>query len=1625
MPFELNAPLGLWLGALVGPLLLLYVLRSRRRRVVVSSVALWRAATRDLEARRPLRRLVAQVPLALEIACLLLLALALADPRARQAGTPGETVALVVDVSASMGARGADGGTRLARAIDEARGVVDGLLPGSSAWVIAAGQTPRVASAIETDRGRLRAALDMLEVRHEGGDLDAALALALDRLTARGGPGRVLLLSDGGSPLAPRESRIPVTLRSVGEPIDNVGIVRSDVRAAAAGALRLEVFLAIQSAATRTAERFVTLRRKGSPDLLASRRLQIAPGATEIVTLTYDSLPGDAGTGLLVELSPPDALDADDRAHLVVPTGRALPVRLEGPGDPTWVARALTADPDVVIASGGEAPPGALRVLLGTCDEEDRPGDVLVIHPPPGPCLGFEVRPESAAATVTSWDRHDPRLRFVDLEGASFPGPRPLAGGARGAGLVRGGSLDLIGRADEDRGHRTVVSFDLARSRWPLSADFVVFVRNVADLARQTRSQLLGLSTRSGEPLRLPVPRSARAIVLEDPEGRPTPLEAHDGLALAPAPGQTGFHFLHWQGPAAGSKLLGVNLSSPSESDTRGRHEADSAEPVAGRLAPEPAQPARVTRLGWGLALVAGLLALLDAAWVARGRPRPSLRTIVRRPVWVAFLSLAALVSLFGLAAWLGLCGSDGLLRFARPALTLLAVPALGLAAVLVGRAAARWSRARRVLTEVTVGTAVLGAVFAAADPEIGLSLERVAVVVAVDRSRSMDLVPGVASRLRAELQVAELGMREHDAIARVGFGAEARLEDPLRPRSRLPSPQRVETGRDATDLEAALRRALAEIPSDAAGRVALLSDGVATRGDALAAAVVARVAGVPIDVVPLDQAPASNLRVNDVRAPSTVALDAPVEIRVVTEAPRAMEVEVRLYRNGELVRSGTTPVAAGEDVLWLRDRASEPGLARYEVRVTALEPDLDSIADDNRGTTFVRVHGAERALVIAPPGAPPPITGVLRHIGMHAEVASPDAVPADAAGFAAYDLVVLADVPAAQVAPAQLDALATYVEHGGGGLLLLGGPSAFGPGGYARTSIERVSPVSFDLKQDRRRGTLAEVIAIDYSGSMSASAGAHTKLELANEGAVRSAALLGSGDRVGVMHVDTAVRWTVAMGEPSRPALEKQIRAVGPGGGGIYVDLALREAYRALDGERTSLRHVLLFSDGADAEERSEAPHLVAAAARRGVTTSVVALGRGDDVPALEQLSRLGNGRFYVIEHAGRLPAVFAQETITATRSALVEEPFVPAPEHRPTYASGIDWTSAPPLGGYVVTLARPRSDVALTGPDGDPVLASWSVGLGRVAAFTSDYGSRWGVPWLDWPGAAQLFAQLGRFLARSLGVPTIDLRAEARDGRLAVHVRDLTAHETSRHLEVVIGDPNGGNQRLPLEPTSAGVYSADLPLSRSGTYLVTAVDARSGAPLGTTAAMLERSEELRPTGTDRPGLARIAARSGGRVRDTLAGIFEEREGRRRAYTPLLPWLVTLAGFALLLSVAARRLVIPDAVLDLPSRTRRVIQRFFPASTPPPARGDTPAGATAAALLRSKGRARGRETPALAEPAADTLDEATAVPLVVDTEAPGAEPAAGAGPPDAPPADGAEASLSAAEILAQRKRRR
>src|SRR5688572_3808621 len=108
----LLTPYALFAALLIIPILMLYMLRLRRREMMVSSHFLWRQVLQDTEANTPWQRLRRNLLLLLQLLILAFLVLALARPaQVVETLSAGRTV-LLLDASASMNAADVDGTTR-------------------------------------------------------------------------------------------------------------------------------------------------------------------------------------------------------------------------------------------------------------------------------------------------------------------------------------------------------------------------------------------------------------------------------------------------------------------------------------------------------------------------------------------------------------------------------------------------------------------------------------------------------------------------------------------------------------------------------------------------------------------------------------------------------------------------------------------------------------------------------------------------------------------------------------------------------------------------------------------------------------------------------------------------------------------------------------------------------------------------------------------------------------------------------------------------------------------------------------------------------------------------------------------------------------------------------------------------------------------------------------------------------------------------------------------------------------------------------------------------------------------------------------------------------------------------
>lgn len=192
------ADLGVLFAAGAAVITLLYLLRMRRRQVIVPFAALWEQVTRESETRRLWRKLRRLISWLVQLILLALICLALGDPRPQAWLREPRTTAIVIDTSASMAARGdEEGRTRLDLALERARGEIETLGPADRILIITAGSEVEVPAPLGGESGSLLRALDEhVAVGPGEADLTRALLLARNALEGRSDP-RILILTDG------------------------------------------------------------------------------------------------------------------------------------------------------------------------------------------------------------------------------------------------------------------------------------------------------------------------------------------------------------------------------------------------------------------------------------------------------------------------------------------------------------------------------------------------------------------------------------------------------------------------------------------------------------------------------------------------------------------------------------------------------------------------------------------------------------------------------------------------------------------------------------------------------------------------------------------------------------------------------------------------------------------------------------------------------------------------------------------------------------------------------------------------------------------------------------------------------------------------------------------------------------------------------------------------------------------------------------------------------------------------------------------------------------------------------------------------------------------------------------
>jgi Mg-chelatase subunit ChlD len=770
-----------------------------------------------------------------------------------------------------------------------------------------------------------------------------------------------------------------------------------------------------------------------------------------------------------------------------------------------------------------------------------------------------------------------------------------------------------------------------------------------------------------------------------------------------------------------------------------------------------------------------------------------------------------------------------------------------------------------------------------------------------------------------------------------------------------LPSP-----GVDGTNLAEAVRLASAIIPPDAAGRLLVFTDGNQTMGDALEAisqvrsvAGRERRGGLPIDVVPLRYKLGSEVIVEAVDAPPTAPAESTVNVRVVLWATEASTGTLQLLREGAAMDLNGPAAGLGRRVSLSPGRnvvqlEVDLGPGRVHRFKAVYEPDAmdaanasgsqqifagDTVLENNQGQAFTISPGKGSVLLVdgvsggREAGAGRTLASALGRAGVSVTTVSPEEMPTTILQLQAFDMVIFENVSADALDPAAQEAYVAFVRDLGGGLAMVGGPNSFGAGGWKSTPIASILPVDVELPDKIVAPEVATVFVIDNSGSMRRPVlgSRQTQQQLANEATALAINSLDRSDLVGVVafnsEADVVVR--LAPNRDSKDSVER-VRNIRSGGGTDIAEGLERaiDQFKELDAnpqvaKSVKVRQCILLTDGKSMREE-ELPGLVDQLVKMGVKVNTIAVGDDADTSTLERLARQGGGAYFYAMNPQNLPRIFLK-AVRVVRSPLIREGDF-GPVVLPSGSAMVAGVREPPvLGGLVLTRLRQEPTVvqSIVAPTGEPVLASWQVGLGQVVAFTSDAHS-WADEWLGWPGYERMWSQIVRAASRPADGRGVQATASASGDGLALRV-DIRNEDGSPavglDVPATIYDPAGGTREVSLAAVGPGQYEVRVPTRETGSYVALvkpSVNGRRLAP-AIVGATLQEGAEFRVLASNDALIEQLAKAGGGRVLDMAnpasANLFD-RTGIKPAESISSLWqfmmIATLGLF--LLDVATRR---------------------------------------------------------------------------------------------------------------------
>ncbi|MCH5250308.1 MAG: VWA domain-containing protein [Lachnospiraceae bacterium] len=625
-----------------------------------------------------------------------------------------------------------------------------------------------------------------------------------------------------------------------------------------------------------------------------------------------------------------------------------------------------------------------------------------------------------------------------------------------------------------------------------------------------------------------------------------------------------------------------------------------------------------------------------------------------------------------------------------------------------------------------------------------------------------------------------------------------------------------------ATNFEDAVSRSLTLIPADYNARLVVLTDGKETGGDIRHMAQALSASRAEFLTLLYEDEETDDAYIENVSLPANLHPGDKYSITVLVESNYETDAVIELYNGSRKAAASEVHLNRGSNRFvfsqQVDDDESSNNMEILRVQVNAVG---DTCNENDVYNAYSIVEATPRVLVIS--GRNTNVSGftsALNAAGCDYSVVSALNAPDNIDGMLEYKSIILVDTYIDDLPAGFLDNLETYVKDYGCGFVCCGGEDSFALGGYRDTVLETVLPVDMELRGVDEKPSMAMVMVIDRSGSMSGSAPGSdvSNLDVAIKAAVVAVDNLRESDYVGVLTFDDMYKWQVELTQADDKAeIKDEIRGIDEGGG-TTIKPALNEAFSVISQSEASIKHVVLLTDGMG--ETTDFRDVVKSYTDSGITLSTVAVGDGSDTQLLESLANDCGGRYYYSDISSDIPKIFAQEVFLGGDSYIQNGNFALSVRTGHELTANLFDEGWPVLYGYISSTPKTASSTIISSVEkDDPILTVWQYGLGRTVAWNSDVTGEWSGAFAGEDDYVQLWKRIVDYSTGNvnMGEDRVNVVTAGEETQMVYQTENYSG---DTEILATIIDPEGNSEEVKLHATAPGTYEMSLPTSDAGLY-------------------------------------------------------------------------------------------------------------------------------------------------------------------------------------------------------------